>query len=462
MRFGGRSVAIVATSVAIVLMSLPDLEGDLVNAEIVGAALVVWAMVLTTNTASPERPEARPRPSRRALVGAGALVGAAVMFKGVFAIDVLAVGAVPVWWQLSQGRRPGGAWREVGAVLVGVAATVGAVVALLAVHGSVSGLVDVLFRQDTNYVQVTTGPAGAVARTGGGRSLEDLLIVARTLLPMAGVALVAVWRAVHRDQWGAAVAWWLGCDVAGAMVSDRGFSHYAAQSEAALALAVALVATRLWRRRRAWRVAAAVAVCAAWPAAQLVVFLPGAEVALAHGRRLPKLETGSFRTTQLPAYYRLSWDRMLGARSAAYDALFPVDLRRQRAVVTALQRYSRPSDAVFVWGTVHWAYALADRDPAGRYVSLNTAYAVDPDGQAILIRELSAGPPVVLIADQPLPPAVLALVRQLHYARLAGAADGADVWLAPAAQRRSAPAPRSTPTGAPTTGTGPGAPTGAG
>jgi hypothetical protein len=117
-------------------------------------------------------------------------------------------------------------------------------------------------------------------------------------------------------------------------------------------------------------------------------------------------------------------------KPSEYEALFPTDLGRQHAVVDLFRQYSQPGDRVFVWGTVHWAYALADRVPAGRYVTLNSAYAIDPGAQSRLVAELTAQPPVVLIADLPLPPPILDLVHRLNYQLRPGAAAGADVWIA--------------------------------
>ena len=84
-----------------------------------------------------------------------------------------------------------------------------------------------------------------------------------------------------------------------------------------------------------------------------------------------------------------------------------------------------------MWGVVHWAYALSNRLPAGRYVSLNPAYTVDPGAQARLIAELTAHPPAILIADVPLTAPALDLLQRLNYQRLPGAAAGADAWIAP-------------------------------
>jgi hypothetical protein len=406
-------------------MSVPSLEGDLLNAEIAAAVLVAWAMVVLTGDGAP----------RWRAGAAGVVLGMALAFKAVFVVDAAAVLAIPLW----MARSGGTSWRRAVptmAIVAGAAAgLVALVVAVVALTGSLGGLLDVVFRQDVSYLQLTTGPGGSVVRAASGtRLLSTVLLLARIAVPLVGLGLLA-WRLSFRGRlWGAILAWWLGCDLAGVMVSDRGFSHYAVQAEVVVALTAATLAVGAWRRRRWHRLAAVAVVLGAWPVIWLVLFVPGAEVALANGRSLPRLENGSFRTTQIFEYYRLSWEHATGATSTpTYEAFFPTDMVRQRAAVALFERYSVPGQRVFVWGTIHWSYALSDRLPAGRYVSLNSAYAVDPGSQPRLLAELKARPPAVLIADIPLPPPVVELMTALRYVRMPGAAAGDDAWVAPRA-----------------------------
>jgi len=437
-RCGGLTTAGLASLLVIVLLSVPDFEGNLFNAEIVGAALVVVAVVVGS---APHGRRWRP-------CAAGALVGAAFLVKGVFVLDVAAVAAVPVWRARAEGRSWRAAGPAVAAVGAGAAGVVGLAAAWLAAHGSLGGLLDVVTTQDVSYVQLTSGPAGSVvlSPSASSRELFTLLAVIRVAVPLTAAGVAAWRRSGAGHFWGPLLAWWLGCDLAGTMVSARGFSHYALQVAAPMALTIAVVAGALWRRRGRGRIAAVLAVAAAAPALQLVLFLPGAQVAWAQGHPAPALERGSFRAGQVGRYYRLGYGRLLGTVTPTrFDAFFPTDLARQEAVVAAFRRYSRPGEPVFVWGTVHWSYALADRSPAGRYVTLNSAYLLDPGSERRLVGDLTARPPTVLVADIPLPPAVLALIGRLGYARLPGGAGGADVWLAPAATRdggaRRAPPP---------------------
>jgi 4-amino-4-deoxy-L-arabinose transferase-like glycosyltransferase len=423
-RSGGVGAATIAALLVIVLMSLPNLQGDVLNAELVGAAAVLWAMVLLTGQ----------KGSRRQAMLAGGLLAVALLVKAVFVVDVAAAIAVPFWWART-GRK---SWRSalpmardvaVGLLVVLVAAGI-----FLAATGSIGGLIDVLLRQDVSYVQLTNGPGGSVllSTTVGSRVAFTLLLLARVAVPLVGMGMVARWASRKGFFWVAMSAFWLGCDLAGPMVSDRGFPHYIQQAVGPLAVGTALLAVALWERRGVGRPAAVLIVLLAWPVLELTLVAPRAEVAVALQRPLPQLEVDGFRTSQLGEYYKLSWEHLTGTVSRQkYEALFPTDLERLRAVVDLFRQDSRPGDRVFVWGTIHWAYAFSDRLPAGRYVSLNSAYLVDPGSQQRLIAELTAHPPTVLIVDIALPPPAVELLQRLHYQLLAGAGGGDDAWIAP-------------------------------
>jgi Dolichyl-phosphate-mannose-protein mannosyltransferase len=423
-RSGGLAAATLAALLVIVLMSLPNLQGDVLNAELVGAAAVLWAMCLLTGG----------RTRRRHAVLAGGLLALAFLAKAVFIVDVAAAVAVPLW----RARSSRESWRSGLGVARDVAAGCAAVLAVAAIvvagTGSIGGLIDVLVRQDVDYVQLTNGPGGSVLTTisTGSRAVFTLLLLLRLAVPLFGLGLAAWWASRKGYFWAAVLAWWLGCDVAGAMVSDRGFPHYVQQAVGPLAVGAALLATALWWRRGLARPAAVLVVLLTWPVLELTLVLPRAEVAVAEHRPFPPLEVDGFRTSQVGEYYRLSWQDLTGKVSKqTYEAFFPTDLERRRTVVNLFRLDSRPGDRVFVWGTIHWAYAFSDRLPAGRYVSLNPAYSVDPGAQPRLLAELSAHPPAVLIADIALPPPALDLLQRLNYQLLPGAAAGADAWIAP-------------------------------
>ena len=425
-RAGGRAVATVATLTYIALVSLPNLDGDLLNAEVVGAALVVWAMVLVTGARR-----------RGAMLGAGVLAALAVLTKAVFALDLVVLLAVALLLApvAAAGQR-GRSWVSAARVAGGAALTLAAVTLLLAAGGSLRGFVDVLVHQDIDYVQLTSGPGGHIvlSRALSTRLFFTALLLERILPPLLIGALAAWWLRRRGRPWPALVALWLGADVAGAVTSARGLTHYVQQLEPALALGTAMVAVVLWQRRGLARGLAVATVFAAWPLLELCSYIPRVQVAAAN--RDPTsvpFEHHNFRAAQLATYYALSYRRLVGTVSGAeYDAFFPGNLQRRRAVTALFAARSRPGQFVYVWGTVHWVYARSDRVPSGQYTSLNDAYYLDPGAEARLIAEVIARPPAVLVVDAPLPPRISDWLANAGYRRERGVAAGDDAWIAPA------------------------------
>lgn len=86
---------------------------------------------------------------------------------------------------------------------------------------------------------------------------------------------------------------------------------------------------------------------------------------------------------------------------------------------------------MFVWGSIHWAYALGDRTPAGRYVTLNSAYYLDKRNEATLLHDIFTNPPAVIIVDAPPPHIVFTWLEDHHYTYIRHAIAGDDYWLAP-------------------------------
>jgi hypothetical protein len=126
------------------------------------------------------------------------------------------------------------------------------------------------------------------------------------------------------------------------------------------------------------------------------------------------------------------WKRVLGLSSAAtYEAGFGPEPALVRETVAIIDAHTRSGDRVFVWGRVPWAYSLSRRLPAGRYTSLNSSYTLDPHGQSLLLGELRAHPPAVLVQLEALPSQLSTMLRDSHYHQLRTGAKGEIVWIAP-------------------------------
>jgi hypothetical protein len=410
-RIGGAAVGMIATLSYVVVASLPSLDGDLFNAELCGATCVALAIVIVLRSSRPHW-----------LVLAGAFAGLALLFKGVFAADLAVVMGVPMIMSMTRGRIRRAALISKAAVMVlaGWAIVIAAAALALFEQGALGAAIVVLARSDVSYV--ATYSSGGITGAEGA-----MLAAARLLIPVCAGAGLAATLVVHRRPAAAAVAWWLGWDVASSMVSGRGFPHYAQQAEPAICLAVALAASALLRRYGHKGLTAGATVAAAVISCFLVLWIPSAELALAQGRGLPGLKVDDVAPNQLPAYYVEGYRRLVDPSAAStFDRLFPVNLTLQRTAVSEIDSHSAPGDRVYVWGWIPWIYSLSNRMPAGRFVALDSAYYVEPSAQVTLLRDLQAHPPAVLIVEtRNAPQALLDFLRRHHYRR----SEGGDLWV---------------------------------
>jgi hypothetical protein len=427
-RFAADSVAWAATVAFVILASLPTLEGDVLYVEVIGALLVVWAVLVI----------ARPTEvSARAATSAGILLASALLFKITFAADAVAVATIPAVIALASGRRPGRQEaRTAVLVAAGALALLVAAAAALWLGGSMPGLIDVLTHQDESYLQSVSGggAAGGVAPSGSAGSIVLLLTITRILVVLA-VGTALSWWLTHRRQVGASIAaWWLTWSLAAVVVSDLGLAHYAQQMEPPLCICAALVAARLARRLPVRDLAAAAATTvSAWAVCLAGLIAPTAEASLVVPQPVAAFASSFVSPHEITHYLGRGWQRALGTITpASYRASFGPEPALVRRTVSTITAHSRPAQRVFVWGRVPWAYALSARLPSGRYTSLNSSYTLDPGARRRLISELRAHLPAVLVAFDPLPGAVTAMLHQQHYRRLPGQVEGEVTWVAPA------------------------------
>ncbi len=430
-RFGPPSSAWAAAMAFVVLSSLPTLQGDVLYVEVVAALLIVGAVLLV----------ARPAMNGvRAGATAGGLVAGAILLKVTFAADAIAVATLPLVLALASGRRPG---RREARTLLAVAA--GALVSLAAaavalwLGGSLPGLVDVVTHQDEAYFQSASGggAAGALVHPGSAGSVLLLMTATRVLLVLA-VGSVITWRLGRRRRMGAAVAaWWLTWDLAAVMASGLGLAHYAQQMEPALCVCGAMLAASLAGTLAPARpardvVAAAAAAVIAWAVCVAGLVAPTAEASAVLPQPVLTMASAIVSPHQISHTVGRGWQRLLGLITpASYEDSFGAEPALVRRTVSVIDAHSRPSDAVFVWGRLPWVYALSHRLPAGRYTSLNSSYALDPHARPLLISQLRAHPPAVLVALDPLPPEITDMLRALRYKRVARRAGEEDCWVAP-------------------------------
>lgn len=412
-----------------VVASVPNFTGNQLNAEIAGVLPVLAAMLLLVGRT--------PISARRALT-AGVLLGFGLLFKATFAADVLAGLAVPSLVALAQGRRPGS--KELTTTVLigaGTLALCAAAAVGVQLHGSVRALLDVVLHQDPRYAAwgQLTGPSGTPPPTfdASPSALLRAIAYSRLLIVVGGGAAVAILLARRGHRAGAVVAFWLACDLAATMVDNRALTHYVQQMVGSLALAAALLAAHLWRQRPpAARALAVAALPAMWVTMLGALFLPRAEAAVATLHRVPPLILENASGRQLPGYYRRALDLATGRitlqqyRAAFTSPVYPAGEELARL----LDAHSRPGQRVFIWGDLSsWAYAFADRQPASRFIWMDTAYQLYPDGEAVLVDDLRRSPPAVLIAEHPPSARLLDFLRGSGYTLQDHTSVG-DVWVA--------------------------------
>jgi hypothetical protein len=203
--------------------------------------------------------------------------------------------------------------------------------------------------------------------------------------------------------------------------------------EPAVCVCAALLAARLVRRLPWRQLALAIATTMiAWVVCVVGLIAPTAEASLAVPQQLSTFVTSIVSPHVITHYLGGGWERVLGLTTAStYEAGFGSQPALVRATVALIDAHTRSGDRVFVWGRVPWAYSLSRRLPAGRYTSLNSSYTLDPKAQPLLINELRAHPPAVLVQLQALPSEVTELLQRLHYTQLPTQPSGAMVWVAP-------------------------------
>src|SRR6266851_3381078 len=226
-RVGGAGVGTIAALSYVVVASLPNLDGDLFNAELFGATFVAAAIAIVVHSSRPEW-----------LIVAGALAGVALLFKAVFAADLVVVMGIAA---IVASPRTRTVITNSGAVLAGWTIVAAAAGLALFEQGALGAAIAVLARSDVGYV-ATYGSQGFAGISGA------MLTAARVLVPVSAGAGVAAGFVVRGHPAAAALTWWLGWDVASSMVSGRGFPHYVQQAEPAICVALAVAASALWRR----------------------------------------------------------------------------------------------------------------------------------------------------------------------------------------------------------------------
>jgi hypothetical protein len=340
------TLAAVLTGLA---LSLPVLDGDLLNVELVALPFFLGALLLAFSRHG------------GVVVVSGALLGLAIATRPSFAIDGIAL-AVPLF----ASREP---IRRFCLAACGLLLTGTFVAAALAAEGSLAGYLSLVVPADHAYL----------VWSNGGTYLPLLVRIAA--LTAAGVA--GLRRATTPA--GRLAAAWLPAALVGASLTPREFSHYSHEVIAPIAYTIALVVERV---RRPW-LAVLPAALALLVAAEAALILPAQETALLNGRPAPPPFEHNFSYEGLPAYYGNWLELVTGHQpSAAYVAHFPGSVDRSEAVFLRAQPGSAHS-RLMVLGDRPWLYLEAQMLPRIRYIAINSAFGRVPSAPDQMSRALS-------------------------------------------------------------------------
>ncbi len=347
--------AALAAALTGVILSLPVLDGDLINVELVALPFFLAALLLAF--------------SRRdaGVLASGALLGVAIATRPSFLLDACAL-AIPL---LGMPER----WlRQVSLAVGGALLTAAVVAAALAAQGSLAAYLAIVLPADRAYL----------VWSNGGTYLPLLV----RLAALAAASVIGFWRATTPAGRFAAI--WLPAAWAGASLTPRELSHYSHEVIAPVAFTVAMAVGRV---PRPWLtvVPAALAVIAI---AEATLIIPAQETALINGTPPPPPFLHNFSYQGLPAYYGNWLQLVLGREQAdAYIARFPGAADRAEATFLKSRTGSAGSRLIVV-GDRPWLYVKTGMLPGSRYIATNSAFGRVPSAPgelAAAVRNACAG-----------------------------------------------------------------------
>jgi hypothetical protein len=341
-------------------LSIPSLDGDLINVEVVALPFFLGALLAALDS------------RRRSAAVAGGLFGLALITRPSFALDGLAL-LVPLLTQVESR-----VWRLSGAVSA-MLAVLSAAALLLWAQGSWTAFIQTTVPSDHAYFVWT--------------NRENLFSIVLRLAALAALSGIGLWKS--RSPGARLLAVWLPASVAGGTLTPREFLHYAQEAVPPLALTAALLASKV---RPRWA-AAPTALAGLLVAVQLVTALPARERGLLTSTSTPPIRF-NFGFTELPAYYGNWAGYVLGRESwSQYAGRFPSPVGREREEAAALRALTRssPEPTLLVLGDDPWLYVESDLTPAGPYVDIGSTFPMVRGVQTETVRLLKNDCPTVVV-----------------------------------------------------------------
>ena len=307
-------------------LSLPLLDGDLLNVELGASPFFLAALLLAFSRRWP------------AVFASGLLLGVALAFRPSFVVDWVAV-LVPL---LSTGRR------ELRVVVLGLGVLVTLAIALwgLWLEGSLAAYFNVVAPTDRLYL------------VNGNRG--TLFPVVVRLAIFGAVAAVGLIRA--KTTGGRLMALWLPASIAGATLTPKGYVHFVHETIPPLALGLAML---VGRYRLRWLTAPGAAIALVLCAYAVVVVPPMQVAVMTH--RVPLELWDSIGSD--PNYYVNWFAYASGAKSYDEYAAWFWDVAPRERELARLRGLAPAGGRLQVIGPQPWLYIESGLLPATPYLN---------------------------------------------------------------------------------------------
>jgi hypothetical protein len=364
MRFMPLRPAALAGALTGFVLSIPTLDGDLLNVEIAALPFFLASLRLAFSRRWP------------LIFAAGVLVGVAVVMRPSFAVDSFAL-LIPL---LSNGRK------VVRLVVAGAGAAATLIAALLAlwVEGSLPAYVNTVLPSDHTY-----------ALSGNGGTFVPMFL---RLAVLGVISVICLVRA--KSERGRLLAVWLPASLAGSSLTPLEYTHFFHEAAPVLAFAIALrVAGFRWRWHLAPQAALALVIFA-----EAVLILPSQQTAVMESRTPQIPLRHNFAYWDLPAYYGNWLAFVSGARTKnQYDQWFN-EVGQQDAETVLLQHLATSSsDRLLVLGGRPWLYVESGLLPATRYITVCDSSCIVPSEVEDVSQSLRGGCADLVVAVSQLP-----------------------------------------------------------
>ncbi len=334
------------------VLSLPTMDGDLMNVELAGLPFFLAAVLLSFSG------------RYAALFVAGALAGIALVMRPSFLVDGIAL-LVPLL-----AAKP----RVLRVMLVGLgtAASLGLAILVLSLGGALDAHFSIVVPSDHEYLlQANRG------------TLDPMFVRLVVLGVVAAISL-----RIAKSEFGRLLAIWVPASIAGSSLTPLAYTHLVHEAIPPMAITIALVAARFGQGHRVW--ATAGAAVALLVASELVLILPAWQAAAMTGTDAPRFVRHNYAFYEMPAYYA-NWALYVTGMEgwSEYQAFF-VDVKRQDEEMALLRTLAGSKDLrLQVLGGRPGLYVDSGLLPASRYVVTRSAYM--PRAAVDVHRDISTG-----------------------------------------------------------------------